>query len=67
MPAAPWHGLTRGEHPSFPPLSPHESSEVAVVEEEEPEVEPHGSPRCRANWPGHFHLGLRQDRGPPRH
>ena len=58
MPVAPWHGLTHGEQPSVPPSSLCESSEAAVAEEEEPEVELHGSPCC-AHWPSHFHLGPR--------
>ena len=67
MPTAPWHGLTRDEQPSFPPSSPRELSVVAVAEEEEPTVEPHGSPHYRAHWLSHFRLGPRMDRGPLRH
>ena len=44
MPVAPWHELTRGKQPSFPPSSRHESLEVAVAEEEELEVEPMALP-----------------------
>ena len=60
---APGHGLTRDEQPT----SLHESSEAAVAEEEEPEVGPHGSPRCRSHGLGRSHLGLRQDHGPLQH